>query len=111
MPVECKTRWSARPGGVQDLDLSVRSGAAIEGELQVLWEHGDRFFCRAWLLDANANRRTVLAVVPVAEHSAPATLDRLTHEYGLRDDREAADAVRPLVGPFSARLRHPPRRA
>jgi PAS domain S-box-containing protein len=78
------------------LDLSVRFGAAGEAELQVLWEDGERVFCRGWCLDAGGNRRAVLAVVPAGEHPSPATLDRLAHEYGLRDDLEAAGAVRPL---------------
>ena len=78
------------------MDLSSRFGAAVEGELKVLWEDGDRVFCRGWLLDANADRRAVLAVVPAAEHPSRTTLDRLAHEYELRADLEAADAVRPL---------------
>jgi PAS domain S-box-containing protein len=78
------------------LDLSVRFGAAGEGEPQVLWEDGGRLFCRGWRPDAGGNRRAVLALLPAAEHPSPATVDRLAHEYGLRDDLEAAGAVRPL---------------
>ena len=79
------------------MDLSSRFGAAVEGELKVLWEDGDRVFCRGWLLDSNADRRAVLAVLPAAEHPSRATLDRFAHEYGLRADLEAADAVLPLA--------------
>jgi serine/threonine protein kinase len=38
----------------------------------------------------------VLAVLPATEHPTPATLDRLAHEYGLKDELDAAWAVRPL---------------
>ena len=39
---------------------------------------------------------SVLAVLPAAEHPTPATLDRLAHEYGLKDELDGAWAVRPL---------------
>ena len=35
-------------------------------------------------------------VSPAAERPAPATLDRLTHEYGLKDDLDGTWAARPL---------------
>ena len=38
----------------------------------------------------------MLAVLPAAEHPPPATLDRLAHEYGLKDELDGAWAVRPL---------------
>ena len=78
------------------MDISCRFGAAGEGELQVSWEDGERVFCRGWLLDADRNRHAVLALLPATEHPSPAFLDRLAHEYALRDDLEAVDAVRPL---------------
>ena len=77
------------------MDPSVRFGAAGEGDLQVLWADGERVLCRRLCQDADGSR-TVLAVLPAAEHLPPETLDRLAHEYGLRDDLAAAGAVRPL---------------
>jgi len=38
----------------------------------------------------------VLTVSPAAEHPAPAILDRLIHEYGLKDDLDGTWAARPL---------------
>jgi hypothetical protein len=38
----------------------------------------------------------VLAVLPAAEHPTPAIVDRLTREYGLKDELDGAWAVRPL---------------
>ena len=66
-------------------------------ELQVLWEDGERVFCRGWRADADYGRNAVLAVLPAAECPHPATLDHLSHEYELRDELDAAWAARPLV--------------
>jgi len=61
-----------------------------------LWEDGERVFCRGWRPGAEGKRSAVLAVLPAAEHPPPASLDRLAHEYGLKDELDGAWAVRPL---------------
>ena len=63
---------------------------------RVLWEDGDLAFCRGWRAGTGGNRSTVLAVWPIPEHPNPAVLDRLAHEYGLKDELDSAWAVRPL---------------
>jgi serine/threonine protein kinase len=78
------------------MDPSLRFGADGESSIQVLWEHGERNFCRAWRRAANGKQDAVLVVLPAAEHPIPATLDRLAHEYGLKDELDNAWAVRPL---------------
>ena len=70
-------------------------GTEADGHLQVLWEDSERVFCRGWWVDADGNRGAVLAVLPAVEHPSPASLDRLTHEYRLKDELNAAWAVRP----------------
>ena len=83
--------------GVRQLDLFFPFGGEEEDSFQVLWEDGGhRVFCRGWRLHADGHRLAVLAVVPAVEHPPPATLDRLAHEYGLKDELEGAWAVRPL---------------
>src|SRR6266403_2271645 len=62
--------------------------------LQVLSDDGERVLCRGWRSEGNASAR--LAVLPVAEHPAPASLDRLAHEYGRREGRDSDWAGRPL---------------
>src|SRR6266498_4408146 len=62
--------------------------------LQVLSDDGERVLCRGWRSEGSASAR--LAVFPAAEHPAPASLDRLAHEYGLRDELDSDWAVRPL---------------
>src|ERR1700726_3574340 len=70
-------------------------GAGGDSSLKVLWEDGERVFCRRESR-ADGDRAAVLAVLPAAEHPTPATLDRLAREYGLRDELDGAWAVRPL---------------
>jgi serine/threonine protein kinase len=70
--------------------------AQEDGSFQILWEDGERVFCRARRPAVDGNRGTVLAVVPAAEHPSPGSLARLAHEYGLRDELDDAWALRPL---------------
>jgi PAS domain S-box-containing protein len=77
------------------LKSSSRFGADWDSDLQVLWEDGERVFCRG-KGHADGNGTAVLAVLPAAEHPTRAALDRLTHEYGLRDDLDDGWAARPL---------------
>src|SRR6202161_3137503 len=66
-----------------------------ESSLKVLWEDGERVFCRRES-HADGYRAAVLAVLPAAEHPTPATLDSLAREYGLKDELDGAWALRPL---------------
>jgi serine/threonine protein kinase len=73
---------------------SSRFGADGNSGLEVLWADGECAFCREnSLTDGD---RSVLTVLPALEHPAPATLDRLAHEYGLKDELDAPWAARPL---------------
>jgi hypothetical protein len=64
--------------------------------LQVLWDDGERVFCRGWRAN-EGGRSAVLAVLPAAERPPQAILDRLAHEYELRDELDASWAARPLA--------------
>ena len=63
--------------------------------LHVLWDDGERVFCRD-RLPGEGDGHAVLLARPAAEHPLPATLDRLVHEFGLRDELDDAWALRPL---------------
>jgi PAS domain S-box-containing protein len=76
---------------VHPLNLLDANGSA---NFQVLLEDGERVFCRVGS-HANADG-SVLAVLPAAEHPTPATLNRLAHEYGFKDELNGAWAARPL---------------
>jgi len=67
-----------------------------EDSLQVLWQDGERVFCRGSRLGVDGSRGSVLVVLPAAEHPLPSSLERLAHEYALKDELDGAWAVRPL---------------
>ena len=71
-------------------------GADGDNALEVLWEDSERVFCRGQRLCADGRWNAVLAVLPAGEHPPPSSLDRLAHEYELKDELDGAWAVRPL---------------
>lgn len=79
------------------MNPSARFGAEGDSNFQVLWEDGDRVFCRGWRQGANGERDAVLTVLPAAERPTPASLDRLAHGYALKDELEGGWAARPLA--------------
>jgi serine/threonine protein kinase len=66
------------------------------GGSEVSWEDGERIFRSGWRTDDSGNRRAVLVVRPAVEHPSRSSLDRLTHEYELKEERDGTWAVRPL---------------
>ena len=60
---------------------------------QILWDDGERVFSRVRHLGKGGDSH--LLVQPSAEQPLPATLDRLAHEYGLKDDLDSTWALRP----------------
>jgi hypothetical protein len=58
--------------------------------LDVLWEDGERIFCRVWRVDGSGEPKELIAVRSAAEGPASATIAGLTHEYGLRTIVRAA---------------------
>jgi hypothetical protein len=64
---------------------------------QMAWADSDRVFYRGWYHVADSNRDPVLVVFPAAEQPTPDGLNRLIHEYGLKDDLDDAWAARPVA--------------
>ncbi|MGF6508816.1 serine/threonine protein kinase [Paraburkholderia sp. 32] len=62
--------------------------------LQILWDDGECVFCRG-RRQGDGGDDNVLIARPAAEHPPPASLARLAHEFGLKDDLDGAWAVRP----------------
>ncbi len=76
------------------MNLSSRIASGRNSGFQVLWEDGERVFCRG---NTRGDDTTlVLAVLPAVEHPPLRVLDRLAHEYELRDELDAAWAAKPL---------------
>ncbi|MFJ4067691.1 AAA family ATPase [Pseudomonas sp. NPDC089996] len=63
----------------------------MPGKLHILWNDGDRQFCRLRRPDGTR----VLLMRPANEQPLPATVDRLAHEYSLRDQLDASWALQP----------------
>jgi len=75
------------------LDHFCDIGGEDSYRLLPLWEDGERLFCRG----VSANKlTTVMAVVLTADYPSSISLDRLAHEFRLRNDLDADWAVRPL---------------
>src|SRR3954447_16250839 len=68
----------------------------MDSRFQVLWKDDDRIFCRLLRHDCDGVHGAVLAVTPAVEHAPSASLDRLAHEYALKDELDSAWALRPL---------------
>ncbi|OSJ33781.1 hypothetical protein BSZ19_14295 [Bradyrhizobium japonicum] len=69
----------------------------LESCSQVLWEDGERVFSRGSLLDKHGKRLAVLLVGLASEHPSRPELDRLKHEYELKDELDGSWAARPLA--------------
>src|SRR4249920_1221494 len=78
------------------MNLSSFMGAGWAYGPQVLCDEEGILLCRACREGADGKRDVVLAVLPVAEHPTPQSLDRLAHEYGLKDELDGAWAAKPL---------------
>src|SRR3984957_316698 len=69
---------------------------SADENLQILWEDGERAFCRGSRGGSDGDRSTVLLVLLVAERPPQFALDRLAREYELKDELDAAWAAHPL---------------
>src|SRR5689334_6327573 len=61
---------------------------------QVLWEDGERKFCRA-VKRRGDQITSVLVSLPISEHPSRVIVERLAYEFALRDELDSAWAVRP----------------
>ncbi|QCP52663.1 PAS domain S-box protein [Trinickia violacea] len=64
-------------------------------DLQTLWQDGERVFSRA-RRPADGGDETRLIARPAVEQPSSASLERLAHEFELKDELDGAWAVRPL---------------
>ena len=68
------------------MNFSSSLGAARALNLTVLSEDYERVLCRGWRDDGNGDRTAVLAVLSASEQPTPGFVNRLFHEYGLKDE-------------------------
>ena len=78
--------------------MKLPRGDGVDGfsGLHSAWEDGTRVFQRGWR-DGPGGHRAVLVVTLAAEHPTPGDLNRLAHEFDLKDDLgDGTWAARPL---------------
>jgi PAS domain S-box-containing protein len=80
----------------QQSNLIYGVGAVVDTSFEVLGKDGDRAFFRTWHANADGTQSSVLAAWSTGEPPTAASLDRLSHEYGLKDQLDGTWAVRPL---------------
>jgi predicted ATPase/signal transduction histidine kinase len=79
------------------MNVSALLGASgADGPLDVLWEDAERVFCRLSRDDAEGHKHAFIPVMDGAEHPKLESVNRLAHEYGLKDHLECAWALRPV---------------
>ncbi|PZM08596.1 AAA family ATPase [Rhizobium tubonense] len=69
---------------------------AREGDLQVLWEDGERALYRGLFAYSNGSPRNVLTLRLTAAFPQPESVAQLSNEFELKDYLESAWAARPL---------------
>ena len=76
--------------------MSPSLGTDRNTHVQVLWEDNEHVLLRRWCDDGSADAVTTLALVPASHPPTPGSLDRLAHQYQLKDELDDAWAVRPI---------------
>src|SRR5579871_2444000 len=64
--------------------------------LESLWEDGERVFYRTRHGDRDSGMDARIAVLPAADPPSAGAIDRLVHEFELREHLNSAWALRPL---------------
>src|SRR5687767_4909617 len=79
------------------MKVSALLGAEWEhASIEVLWEDAERAFCRLCGEDAESDRHAFIPVLTGADHPTLRSINRLAHEYELKEYLDAAWALRPL---------------
>jgi hypothetical protein len=77
-------------------DSSSRFSLGNDGSREVLGEDGEASSAEGWCEGPEGRRSSVLVVLPAGEHPSRRSLDRLAHEFSLKEELDRAWAVRPL---------------
>ena len=71
--------------------------------IEVLWEDAERVFCRLGGEDAESDRHAFIPVLAGADHPTLRSINRLAHEYELKEYLDAAWALRAVGAGARAR--------
>jgi predicted ATPase/transcriptional regulator with GAF, ATPase, and Fis domain len=81
----------------EQMKASAWFGAGWENEsIEVLWQDAGRAFCRLWRDGVEGDRHAFIPVPSDADHPTLESINRLQHEYELRDSVDGAWALRPV---------------
>src|SRR3954470_10689711 len=81
----------------RQMKASVLLGAGWENDsLELLWQDAGRAFCRFRRDGAQSDRHAFVTVPSGAERPTVESINRLTHEYELREYVDCAWALRPI---------------
>jgi PAS domain S-box-containing protein len=72
------------------------SASGGNDSLEVLWEDTERAFCKLRRDDAEGHRHAFIPILSGADHPTLESINRLTHEYELKDYLDTAWALRPV---------------
>ena len=72
------------------------SATGANDSFEVLWEDTERSFCRLRRDDAKVPRHAFIPALSGADHPTLESINRLTHEYELKDYLDTAWALRPV---------------
>src|SRR5690348_1693470 len=75
---------------------SISSRVAEDDSVEVLWQDGERIFCRISSDGTHAGRYGFIAGRSIGEHPSAESVNRLKREYGLKDYLDSAWSLRPL---------------
>ena len=79
------------------MKASVWFGAGWENDwLEVLWQDAGRAFCRLCRDDADGSRYAFISILSDSEHPILESVNRLAHEFELREYLAGTWALRPL---------------
>jgi PAS domain S-box-containing protein len=79
-----------------DLSNTRMTESALPTGGEVLWQDTERALCKLSRAREERDRHAFIPVLSGAEHPTLESINRLTHEYGLKDHLDASWAVRPL---------------
>jgi serine/threonine protein kinase len=79
------------------MNASVLFGAGWENDsVEVLWRDSGRTFCRLWRNDAEGEKHAFIPITAGVARPTLESVNRLTHEHGLKSHMDAAWALCPL---------------
>ena len=78
--------------------MSYSLNGVFRNKYQILSEDRERLLCRWRRPGGDGIRESVLIVLPAADRPSRSSLDRLTHEHGLKGELDRAWAATPGVG-------------